>query len=411
MSAATVETSFFVFVPDAREAGPAGPAGPAALCARLAGDLGVGGVTVAASYHAAQDFRPRNPASRVAYLPAGAHYFPPDERLYAGSPIKPWCPDGYAEPDLMAALRAETSRRGMALTAWTVFGFNERVGRAQPELTQMNAYGDRYLADLCPAQPGFAAYARAVAADVTRYQPDWLLAESLHYHPLREGRRFLVLGSWPQVALGLCFCPACERAAVRNGVDVAGLRRWARATADAAFAGTAGPAAGPVDPAAVAGVLDGELAAFLSVRAGIVAALAAAVGEVVREAGARFCFMDQAGAGELLSGGTAAGDAWRYGVDLARVGPACDGYQVLGYAPEPAQVGAAIGAYRDALPPSVTIRTALRPSWPDCQSTANLAAKITAATGQGAQGIDFYHYGLVPDDALERVREWRESPA
>lgn len=101
----------------------------------------MGGVTVAASYHAAQDFRPRNPASRVAYLPAGAHYFPPDVGLYADSPIKPWCPDGYAVPDLMAGLRAETGRRGMALTAWTVFGFNERAGRPQPEFTRMNAMG------------------------------------------------------------------------------------------------------------------------------------------------------------------------------------------------------------------------------------------------------------------------------
>jgi hypothetical protein len=71
-------------------------------------------------------------------------------------------------------------------------------------------------------------------------------------------------------------------------VDVGGVRRWARSTADAAFAGLTGPAANPVDVQAVAGVLGGELAAFLSVRAGVVAALAAAVGEIAREAGTRF---------------------------------------------------------------------------------------------------------------------------
>jgi hypothetical protein len=405
MSAATVETSFFVFASDVRDAGTA------ALCASLADDLGVGGVTVAATYHASQDFRPRNLASRVAYLPAGAHYFPPDAVLYADSPIKPWCPDGYATPDLMAELRAETARRGMAMTAWTVFGFNERVGRAQPEFTQMNAYGDRYLTDLCPAQPAYAAYACAVAADVTRYRPEWLLAESLHYHPLREGRRFLVLDPWSRLALGLCFCAACERAAARGGVDVGSVRRWARSTADAAFAGLAKPAADSIEPQAVAEVLDGELAAFLSVRAGIVGALAATVGDVAREAGARFCFMDQAGASDRVLGAAAAEDAWRYGVDLARLGSVCDGYQVLGYAPEPADVEAAVDAYRLALPASVTLRTALRPSWPDCTSTINLAEKIAAAVAQGARGIDFYHYGLVSDDALQRVREWGEFRA
>ena len=75
-------------------------------------------------------------------------------------------------------------------------------------------------------------------------------------------------------------------------MDVGGVRRWARSTADAAFAGEADPDAPPLDVEAVAEILDGELAAFLSVRAGIVAALAATVGEVVREAGTRFCFMD-----------------------------------------------------------------------------------------------------------------------
>jgi hypothetical protein len=49
--------------------------------------------------------------------------------------------------------------------------------------------------------------------------------------------------------------------------------------------------------------------------------------------------------------------------------------------------------------------------WPDCTSTANLAGKITAATVHGAQGIDFYHYGLVSAGALQPVREWRKSPA
>jgi hypothetical protein len=33
-------------------------------------------------------------------------------------------------------------------------------------------------------------------------------------------------------------------------------------------------------------------------------------------------------------------------------------------------------------------------------------AIITAAAAHGARGIDFYHYGLVSGDALQRVREW-----
>jgi hypothetical protein len=38
-------------------------------------------------------------------------------------------------------------------------------------------------------------------------------------------------------------------------------------------------------------------------------------------------------------------------------------------------------------------------------------AEVTTAAAHGARGIDFHHYGLVSDDALQRVRTWRESPA
>jgi hypothetical protein len=405
MTTPSLDTSFFAFVPDVREVGTD------EFCGILADGIGVSGVTVAVAYHASRDFRPRNRTSRVAEFPAGAHYFAPDDQLYAASPIKPWCPPEYAAPDVLAQLRTETRRRDMALTAWTVFGFNERVGRSQPEFAQINAYGDHYVTDLCPANPGYREYATALAADVVRYEPDWVLAESLHYHPLREGRRFLRLDPWSRLALGLCFCAHCEQAAADAGVDVAALRRWARSVADQVFDGTAEAREGTtLDRSAVNAVLDGALAAFLAVRAGIVADVAAAVAGTVRAGGSRLCFMDQAGADERILGTSVVEDAWRYGVDVARIGQACDGYQVLGYAPEAAEVASAVGAYRSALGDDVHLRMALRPAWPDCTTTANLVDKIDVATTLGVRGVDFYHYGLVSGDALRRVGEWLGRP-
>lgn len=405
MSTFSLDTSFFAFIPDVREVGAD------RFCGILADEIGVSGVTAAVAYHASRDFRPRNRTSRVAEFPAGAHYFPPDDRLYAASPIKPWCPPEYAAPDLLARLRAETGRRDIALTAWTVFGFNERVGRSQPEFAQVNVYGDRYVTDLCPANPGYREYATALAADVLRYEPDWVLSESLHYHPLREGRRFLRLDPWSRLALGLCFCAHCERAATGAGVDLPAVRHWARSVADAMFDGTAEAGEGTtLDRAAVSGVLDGELEAFLAVRNGVVADLAAAVAETVRAGGSRFCFMDQAGAGERFLGTSVVEDAWRHGVDVAQIGRVCDGYQVLGYAPDAARVAADVGAYRSALADEVYLRVALRPAWPDCTTTDNLVDKIDVATKLGARGVDFYHYGLVSGDALRRVGECLERP-
>ena len=48
---------------------------------------------------------------------------------------------------------------------------------------------------------------------------------------------------------------------------------------------------------------------------------------------------------------------------------------------------------------------ALRPVLPDCDSAENLAAKLRAARDAGVDRVDFYHYGLAPLSALDRIRE------
>jgi hypothetical protein len=39
--------------------------------------------------------------------------------------------------------------------------------------------------------------------------------------------------------------------------------------------------------------------------------------------------------------------------------------------------------------------------WPDCDSAANLRAKVEVA---GDRRVDFYHYGLMQLDALDWIR-------
>lgn len=38
-------------------------------------------------------------------------------------------------------------------------------------------------------------------------------------------------------------------------------------------------------------------------------------------------------------------------------------------------------------------------------NSANLAAKLRVAAGAGVDRVDFYHYGLAPLTALDRIRE------
>jgi hypothetical protein len=47
----------------------------------------------------------------------------------------------------------------------------------------------------------------------------------------------------------------------------------------------------------------------------------------------------------------------------------------------------------------------MRPTLPDCDSAANLAAKLRIARELGVERVDLYHYGFAPLSALDRIRE------
>ena len=46
----------------------------------------------------------------------------------------------------------------------------------------------------------------------------------------------------------------------------------------------------------------------------------------------------------------------------------------------------------------------LRPAPPDCDSAENLREKVVLARERGLGRVDFYHYGLMRLDALDRIR-------
>ncbi|MCU1523220.1 MAG: hypothetical protein JWO18_114 [Microbacteriaceae bacterium] len=387
----TVDSSFFCSMHDVADVGPE------QLCDNLLA-LGLTGVTVAATYHAARDLRPRGSLQRLVDLPAGAHYFPASPDYPHG--LEPSTPAPFGDSDLLAALRAATAERGMRLAAWTVFGFQERLGRAQPGLCQRTIFGDPSTSDLCPANPLVRTWALTLAADVARHRPDTLVAESLHYAPLRLTRRFLPLDAEARLALGLCFCVHCVDAARSAGVDVDAVRVWAAVTVESAFAGERREDATPkpLDE------LPEAVRAFLTARAGVVSALVKETVELLAPSGVALRMLDQAAVEPPALGPSIVDEAFRSGVDVAETARRSGGYQVLGYGEDIDDVARIMNDYRHAIGADAGMRVVLRPSWPDCIETHNLEAKIAAALESGAEGIDFYHYGFASHDALDRVR-------
>ena len=403
---AGLDTSIFAFPTDLHDEGTG------AVLDNVQHRAGLGGVTLATVYHEARDLFPHNPRGKVRFLEGGVAYFRPDPARYRGLSLEPRPARLVDETDLLAELVTTAERRGLAVHAWTVFLHSDWVRDPRPEVAERNAFGDPLLTDLCPANPAVRDYVRALTRDIASRGVRTIVAESLHYHPLEHGfhheRYFLELGPRARFLLGLCFCEHCLAAARACGADGEALRRFAVAELERAFSGTPTNDEEELTPASSGALAGGELGAYVDTRAAVVTSLAAEAAKAAASEGARFAFMDASGATKGYATGRPEGDpapaiAWRLGVDLAAVAEACDGIEAIAYAADPERIRLDLEAYGALLPDGSTLAAALRPMPPDCDSPANLAAKVGLARDLGLERVDFYHYGLAPLAALDLI--------
>ena len=394
-----METSIFAFATDLADEGLD------TVLDNVQARGGLDGITVAAAYHEGRDVFPHNPRHKVRFLEGGAVFFPPDPVRWRGVRLRPPVSEvAHVFPELIAA----SVNRGLSVHAWTVFLHNGALAAEHPDCAPENAFGDRYVTDLCPAHPDVRAFAVALAGDVARLGVESISAESLHFHALEHGyaheRYFVPLGPVARYLLGLCFCPHCLAAARRRDVDGEAVRRFVEAELERTFAGGAGEAPEELDRAALGELARGELAGYLDAREGTVATLVADVARAAQAEGARFEFIDLAGAVKGYATGRPQGAeapsiSWRPGVDVAAVAAACDGVSAIGYASDPGRIGDDLSAYGDA-----AVSVILRPMPPDCDSADNLRAKVELARERGLRRADFYHYGFMRLSGLDLIR-------
>ena len=363
---------------------------------------GLGGISIAAAYHEGRDVFPHNPVRKVRFLEGGAVFFPPDRERWRGVRLRPSVSESAGVfPQALAAARA----RGLAVNAWTVFLHNGALAARHPDCAPENAFGDRYVTELCPAHPDVRAFACALAADVAALGIDAICAESLHFHGLEHGtaheRYFVPLGALARFLFGLCFCEHCVAAA--DGVDGAALRRFVRVELERVLAGGPEEPVEELDRDEVAGLAGGELGGYLIARERTVTSLVTEVAAAA--AGTRLELIDLSGAIKGYAtgrptGAPAASIAWQHGVDVEAVAAACHGIEAVGYAVGADRLRFDLDAYGDA-----AVAVILRPAPPDCASDENLREKVAVARERGLGRVDFYHYGLMRLDALDRIRE------
>jgi hypothetical protein len=363
------------------------------------------GISLAALYHDGRDLLPHNPRIRLKFQEDGAALFDFDPDRFSG--IQPIRSAGDAPFD---RVRDAARARGLSVTAWTVFLHNTSLGRRNTDAVTRNVFGDPQLTSLCPAHPEAITYSIAIAAAIADSGVDAVNAEGLHYLPLEHGyhheRYFLKIGPVDRLLLGVCFCAHCCSAAARRGVDVPTLLPAVRARLERVFATGASFDPTSDSPDHIATLWDGELSAYLASREVIVTELARAVGDALRARSTRFIFNDPAVAlrrpdtEDLVSD-----ESWRLGINPAAIAGVCDALQVLGYGTGPAMVARDVDGYLQKTGSSVPLRVALRPMFPDCDSTENLTDKLRLLARPEVTAFDFYAYDFMRLEELDRLRD------
>jgi hypothetical protein len=382
--------------------------GPDAVLDNLQQRGGLDSVTFSATYHDARDVFPHNPKRRVFRNEGDVNWFPVETEHY-GSGLVPRQAAAAEGADVLASLCGHAKTRGMKVTAWTIFLHNSVLATAHPDCSTLNVYGDPYLTDLCPANPRVRSYCCELAADVVRRPVERLLAESLHFRPLEHGehheRYLIALPLEARSMMSLCFCPHCRSAATYAGVDVPALQSAIRAALQPVWDDTLRPG----QPLLVADAARDSLAEYVRVRTTTVTSLVKLVRESIATSGVPLTFVDHAGTmAHVMHGVTADDDvlsaSQRLGIDPVAVSTVTDELCVLGYQDTPERLAAVLARYRQALGPRAHLSVALRPLLPDCQNEANLLQKIRHAVEAGAQGLEFYHYAMMPLNRLEWIR-------
>jgi hypothetical protein len=373
--------------------------GIAALAADLSGRAGLNTVSLATSYHAGRFLQPRSPEQKAYFPEDGTVYFQPDETLWQGKTIRPLVAQNVTDRgDMLEALTRARATTGLAVSCWTVCLHNTRLGMLHPDHVTRNAFGNANYYNLCPSSPAARDYVVTLVRDITvNHKPDMLELESPNFmgfaHEYHHEKDGVGLNAEDDFLLSLCFCHHCTARARRAGIPVDSAQKTVarfiaelceRAVPEKQFPDfpTAGIDAFRDHP---------ELHAFLTWRSEPVTSL---IGEIKAAAdpATRIVLIDLK-------------DGWLGGVDLEAVGKLCDGAILCCYGMTPEAVGEVIRTGRAMLGPDKFLGLGLRVFYPEVDGPAILAARAKAAVEAGANGVNFYNYGLIPAKRLDWVKE------
>ncbi|MFE4576923.1 hypothetical protein [Streptomyces chartreusis] len=190
--------------------------------------LGVRQVTLASAYHSTRALTPRHPRHRIVTAEHAAVLYPTDGR-WEGRTLRPYPAGDWAPGDAFGEAAAALTEAGLEVHTWVVLAHNSRMGADHPDISVVNAYGDRYPWAPCIAQPATRAYLVDLAAEAA-VRPGargteleslgWYGLQHLHAHDKTAG---VTLGDAGHYLMALCFCPVCKEGYGDRGLDAGEL--------------------------------------------------------------------------------------------------------------------------------------------------------------------------------------------
>ncbi|MBY2935745.1 hypothetical protein [Rhizobium leguminosarum] len=372
--------------------------GLAALAAELRGRAGLNTVSLATSYHAGRFLQPRSPQQKAYFPEDGTVYFRPDESLWQDKLIRPLMAGNVTERgDMLEALTKGREATGLKVSCWTVCLHNTRLGMLHPDHVTRNAFGNPNYYNLCPSSPAARDYAVTLVRDITtNYRPDMVELESPNFmgfaHEYHHEKDGVGLNAEDDFLLSLCFCDHCTARATKAGVPVEGARgSVARFIAELCKRAIPERQFPDFPAAGIDAFRDHpDLHAYLTWRSEPVTSLIDEI-KAAADPATRIVLIDLK-------------DGWLGGVDLAAVGKLCDGAILCCYDMEPDAVGDVIRTGRAAIGPGKFLAVGLRVFYPEVSGSAVLTARAKAAIDAGADGVNFYNYGLIPAKRLDWVK-------
>jgi hypothetical protein len=367
----------------------------AAAAAREFRGLGLDTVTLAGSYHAGKFLRPHGMRGKVFFPEDGTVYFRHDPARYGR--VQPVANPLLAERDVLGDLCRDGR---LAVNVWLVLLHNSLLGARHPELCMRNAFGDAYIYALCPAQPEARAWAVGLAADVTaRYPVAGVSMESPGFAPYPHGYHhefgLIRWNRWLENLLGLCFCDACLSGARAAGIDADALRARVAADIGEYLSGEADYPADMAEAFWLADVAtDGDLAAYLRWRMGVVTSLVTEIRASVRA---------DATVAVIPSVARPTGGAWYEGTDLAGVADAAGIVEACFYEPAPERIAADLADVTRRLRGRGRLRGILRPGPPDLASAGAVAEAVRVLRAGGVEDIAFYNWGHLRPQSLRWI--------